>query len=88
MIDEEIKALIDTAMAETRNLLTVNQDKLKALAGALLRYETLNADEVQKILDGKALDKPTVGDLLDRELARSNESGGAAQPGDLPPPPE
>ena len=74
MIDEEIKALIDTAMAETRDLLTANQDKLKAVAGALLRYETLTADEVQKILDGKSLDKPTVGDLLDRELARSSGS--------------
>jgi cell division protease FtsH len=90
MIDEEIKALIDTAMSETRELLTANQDKLKALADALLRYETLNADEVQKIIDGKGLDKPTVGDLLDREQARTNSQGvtispPAVQPGELPP---
>ncbi len=90
VIDEEVKALIDAAMVETRDLLTVNQDKLKALADALLRYETLNADEVQKILDGKGLDKPTVGDLLDREQAKTNSQGvtispPAVQPGELPP---
>ena len=90
MIDEEVKALIDTAMAETRELLTVNQVKLKALAESLLRYETLTADEVQKILDGQSLDKPTVGDLLDREHAKTSSQGvtispPAVQPGELPP---
>jgi cell division protease FtsH len=90
VIDQEIKALIDKALAETRELLMANQNELKALAEALLRYETLTADEVRKILDGASLDKPTVGDLLDRERARSTGPGvtispPAVQPDDIPP---
>ena len=67
VIDSEIRALIDKAYDRTRHLLEEHRDQLNALANALLKYETLNADEVRQILDGKSLDKPTVSDLLEAE---------------------
>ena len=47
---------------------------------ALLKYETLTAAEVQLIVDGKSLDKPTVGDLLDREHNRLAETEAKDEP--------
>ncbi len=84
IIDEEIKALVDKAMGETRQTLDTNREKLTLLAEALLRYETLTADEAQKVISGEGLDKTTVADLLDRELAKSN---GAKDGVTISPPP-
>jgi cell division protease FtsH len=80
VIDEEVRALIDEACQTARTIIEGNRDVMQRLAGALMKYETLSAEEVRQIVDGKTLDKPTVGDLLDRERARSPESGPAAPP--------
>ena len=66
-IDREVKHLIDEAYAKVRDLIQINKDKMEALASALLKYETLDAEEVKIILEGKTLDKPTVSDLLKLE---------------------
>ena len=73
VIDTEIKALIDTAYAKTQKLIKDNRDKLEAIAKALLKYETLGADDVEQILAGKTLDKPTVDDLLLAEQEKRPE---------------
>jgi len=39
----------------------------------LLKYETLDADDVTIILDGGELDKPTVADLLAAEQAKTEQ---------------
>ncbi len=70
-IDREIKKLIDQAYAKVTNLVEANKDKMEALTQALLKYETLDADDVKIILDGGALDKPTVADLLKMEQDKS-----------------
>jgi cell division protease FtsH len=49
-IDQEIKRLIDDAYKKVRELLSANQDKLKALASALLEKETIEGEEIRKIL--------------------------------------
>jgi cell division protease FtsH len=69
-IDEEIKRLIDTLYDETRKLLEANKDRVEAIAKALVRYETLDASEVDRIMKGETLTKPTVGDLLEKEQGR------------------
>ena len=93
-IDQEIRSLIDTAYSDTRTLLENRRREMVDLAEALLKYETLDAGEVAQIVEGKSLDKPTVGDLIDREHAKagSAEAQGesetdAGQP-KLPPLPE
>ena len=93
IVDQEVKALIDQAYVDSRKLLEEKRETLERLAQALLKYETLTGDEVRQIVDGKTLDKPTVGDLLDREQARSAKappgvtlSPTLTKPGPLPAP--
>ena len=55
-------------------MIEANKDKLEEIAKALLKYETLDADDVKVILEGGKLDKPTVSDLLAVEQAKSKQS--------------
>jgi cell division protease FtsH len=80
IIDEEVKRLIDEAYNETRNLLQERHDSVKRVAEMLLKYETLSGDEAQMIVDGKSLDRPTMGDLLEREHAKTPKIGAAIAP--------
>ncbi|MCC7409744.1 MAG: ATP-dependent zinc metalloprotease FtsH [Phycisphaeraceae bacterium] len=79
MIDQEVKRLIDQTYQETRVLLETHRQQLDDLAQALLRYETLNRDEVDRIMKGQQLNKPTVGDLLRAEQDKANK-GRTVQP--------
>jgi len=83
-IDNEVRKITDEAYTEARELIEANKDKLSGVAAALLKYETLDADEVTLILEGGILDKPTVTDLLAAEQAKSEtpepESQGQQEP--------
>ncbi len=74
LIDNEIANLVRQAYDETKRLIQNNIDKLEALAQALLKYETLEADEVKRIIAGQPLQKPTVNDLLDNEASNVVDS--------------
>ncbi|MCK4752882.1 MAG: ATP-dependent zinc metalloprotease FtsH [Planctomycetes bacterium] len=63
-IDREIKKVADEAYSKAKKLIEKNKNELEQVAKALLKYETLDAEDVQLILDGGTLDKPTVADLL------------------------
>ncbi len=77
-IDEEVKKLIDALYEETRALLSENRERVEALAKALVRYETLDSSDVDRIMRGDTLSKPTVSDLLEKEQTRR---GTTIQPG-------
>ncbi|MEO1511295.1 MAG: cell division protein FtsH, partial [Planctomycetota bacterium] len=64
LIDEEVRRLVDEAYADAERQLAEHWDAVDRVAGALLKYETLTADEVHKIIRGEPLDRPTVADLL------------------------
>ena len=49
-IDEEIRALVDTAYKRTTDILSEHRDQLEKLAAALLERETLTAIEVYELL--------------------------------------
>jgi len=70
-IDNEVRKITDEAYKEAKELIEANKEKLSNVAAALLKYETLDADEVALILEGGILDKPTVTDLLAAEQAKS-----------------
>jgi cell division protease FtsH len=74
LIDKEVKKITDEAYKKARELIEANKDKLDRIAKALLKYETLDAEDVKIILQGGQLSKPTVGDLLAAEQAKSKES--------------
>jgi cell division protease FtsH len=72
-IDAEIKKVTDQAYTQAKELIEANRERLENIGKALLKYETLDADEVQLILEGGVLDKPTVTDLLAAEQAKSEQ---------------
>jgi len=69
-IDEEVKKLIDGLFEETRQLVEANKDRVDAIAKALLKYETLDSNEIDRIMRGESLTRPTVMDLLEKEHSR------------------
>ena len=72
-IDTEIKRITDEAYHKARELIEQNKDNLERIARALLKYETLDAEDVKVILAGGTLDKPTVSDLLAAEQAKDKK---------------
>jgi cell division protease FtsH len=73
MIDVEVRKLIDSAYTSAKDLLETNRDKVEALAEALLKYETLDAEDVKVILAGGILEKPTISELLAKEEERQTD---------------
>ena len=60
-IDEEIKAIITSAYAETERKLTEHIDKLHKVAQYLFHHEKLDGDQFDKLMKDEAL--PDAGDL-------------------------
>jgi cell division protease FtsH len=85
-IDEEVKRIIDRAYSETVELIERNRDKVEAVAQALLKYETLEGDEVRRLMAGELLVRPTVADLIAAEHERRQvETSPMARPVKDPP---
>jgi cell division protease FtsH len=72
-IDNEVKRILGDAYDRAKHVIEANRERLERIARALLKYETLDADDVKLILDGGTLDKPTVGDLLAAEQAKDKD---------------
>jgi len=66
-IDQEVRRITSEAYEKAEKLINTHKGKLDKIAEALLKYETLDADDVKLILEGGNLDKPTVGDLIKAE---------------------
>ena len=79
-IDSEVKKLVDEAYGEAKGLIKSNKDKLERVAQALLKYETLDAEDVNVILEGGSLKKPTVATLLEAEQAKGGPAEAEAKP--------
>ncbi|MBX3388890.1 MAG: ATP-dependent zinc metalloprotease FtsH [Phycisphaeraceae bacterium] len=88
-IDDEVRRMVDEAYADAQRLLEENWDKVVHVADALIKYETLSADDVHRLMRGEELAKPTVADLLRAEAARRKTDTPSAMPpettSDLPP---
>ena len=52
-IDEEVRNILDKAYARTTQLLTENIDKLHAMSQLLLQYETIDAPQIDAIMEGR-----------------------------------
>ena len=55
LIDEEIKSLIDESYERAMAIVTTHRDKLGAIAQALIERETLDAEDLDLIMEGKPL---------------------------------
>ncbi|MCL2647290.1 MAG: ATP-dependent zinc metalloprotease FtsH [Phycisphaerales bacterium] len=74
LIDQEVHRFITTAYEETKKILTEKKDALESLKEALLKYETLDAEDVRRIIAGETISKPTVADILASEQQRRAEA--------------
>ncbi|XP_029955506.1 ATP-dependent zinc metalloprotease YME1L1-like isoform X2 [Salarias fasciatus] len=55
-IEQEVRALLKDSYDRAKNILKTYSKEHKKLADALLTYETLDAKEIQMVLEGKSLD--------------------------------
>ncbi len=76
-IDAEVKKITNLAYKQARELVVSNKDRLERIAKALLKYETLDADDVKLILEGGELTKPTISDLLAAEQTKTQNKSKA-----------
>ncbi len=69
-IDNEVRRIVTEDCARAKKVVVENLDKLKALAEALLEYETLDGSEIDTIFEGKPLARRTAVALAaDKKLA-------------------
>ena len=78
LIDQEVKELIDRTYNDATQIIEEHKEQLEALAQALLKYETLTFEEVEKLMNGDDLDKPTVSDLLQAEQDKADKADKAS----------
>jgi len=70
IIDEEIRRLTDEAYNDAKRILSDRWESVVAIAEALLKYETLSGDDIDRLMRGERLDKPTVAELLRAEAEK------------------
>jgi cell division protease FtsH len=57
-IDEEVRRIIDESYATARRLLEENRDKLDMMAEALMKYETIDTQQIDDIMSGRVPREP------------------------------
>ncbi len=77
LIDSEVRSIIDQCYATAKQLLTENRDKLDAMAEALMKYETIDAEQIDDIMAGRTPREP-------RDWDDDSASGTPAAQGDRP----
>ncbi len=58
LIDSEVRSIIDQCYGTVKQILTDNRDKLDAMADALMKYETIDADQIDDIMAGREPREP------------------------------
>jgi len=89
-IDKEIRKTVEDGYERAKFVLTENQGQLEGLAQALLEYETLSGDEINKVLAGEQIDRgstkgpsiPAAGSSIPKaKRPKPGAVGGPAQAG-------
>ncbi|NKC13621.1 MAG: ATP-dependent zinc metalloprotease FtsH [Gammaproteobacteria bacterium] len=58
IIDEEVRSIIDRNYQCAEGILRSNMDKLHAMADALIKYETIDADQIDDVMHGRPIREP------------------------------
>ncbi len=85
LIDEEIRSVIDRNYARSENILKENMHILHLMAEALIKYETIDTDQINELMEGKAPRPPKDWDDTrgGRVNGGDNDSDGAAEVSEL-----
>jgi len=73
-IDAEVRVIIIDAYKRAKQIVGEHLDKLKNLANALLEYETLDGADIDRIFEGRALDRPPVVSARKREESAAEKA--------------
>ena len=73
-IDKEVRKIIDTCYKKAEKLLEKNKDKLELMKDALMEYETIDALQIDDIMEGKAPRPPA--DWSNNDSNNKTESDG------------
>ena len=84
-VDAEVRRIIDEQYAIARRLIEENRDKMEVMAKALLDLETIDADQIDDIMEGRAPRPPkTSKEAVKPEAAQAaapeGEAGAAEEP--------
>ena len=58
LIDSEVRSLIDHCYGTAKQILADNRDKLDLMAEALMKYETIDAEQIDDIMNGRPAREP------------------------------
>jgi len=85
-IDEEVRTLVDTCYGEAREILSSNIDKLHTMAGALMKFETINEEQISDIMSGREPRPPEDWDEPSEpgKPVRAETTSGESKPGTSP----
>jgi cell division protease FtsH len=78
LIDEEVRRVIDQNYQRAERLLRENRDKLELMAEALIKYETIDTEQIQDIMAGKEPRPPA--DWNDAEPPEGTTVGSEQRP--------
>jgi cell division protease FtsH len=56
-IDQEVRGIVQRQYVKVKDLLTVNRENLSRLSDSLIERETLDAEEIHAVLEGRELPK-------------------------------
>ena len=74
MIDEEVVKIVRKAQSKANNILKKNIDQLHNLAKALLKYETIDGDEVISVMEGKRITRSTNGSAIKKNQSTKDKA--------------
>ncbi len=58
LIDQEVRSIIDHCYATAKQILVENRDKLDMMAEALMKFETIDAEQIDDIMAGRPAREP------------------------------
>jgi cell division protease FtsH len=87
-IDEEVKTIVTERYGYARQLIVDNKEALVRIADALLLKETLDAEEIQALVEGKEINLEVPGGNDDKEKDTEEVSDSMDKPGDMNAAPE
>ena len=81
-VDTEIRSILDQQYALSRSLLERNMDKVEMMAKTLLEWETIDADQINDIMEGRDPRPPKAG--IPPPRAGGDSTGGGVAPATAP----
>ncbi len=77
-VDEEVRRIIDEQYAVAKKIIEDNRDKMEAMAHALLEWETIDKDQIDDIMAGRAPRPPKTASASENMKPREEASTAAA----------